>query len=64
MKISAIKQHPRRERARIYVDGEEKPRAELALDLVLRHGLAPGDEIPEARLAAILEEDEGYRARD
>lgn len=64
MKISAIRQHPRRERVRIYVEGDDAPRAELALDLVLRSGLAPGDELSQGRLAALEQEDEGYRARD
>lgn len=53
-----------RDRARIYVDGEDEPRTELALDLVARAGLAPGDSISAHRLAQLAAEDEGYRARD
>lgn len=64
MKISAIKQHPRRQRARIFVDGDDEPRAELALDLILRAGLARGDVLTDGELAALQQEDEGYRARD
>lgn len=51
------------ERVRLYVDDEEEPRAELALDLFFRAGLARGDEITEARLQALVREDETYRAR-
>lgn len=64
LRITAIRRHPRRERARIYVEGREEPCAELALDLVARAGLAPGDTLTDARLRALAAEDEGYRARD
>jgi regulatory protein len=63
-KITAIKRHPRKERVRLYVDGEGEPRAELALDLVVRAGLAPGDPLDDATLAPLLREDAVYRARD
>ena len=63
-KISAIKRHPRKERVRVYVEEEKEPRAELALDLVLRAGLARGDELPDHLLEKLLLEDEGFRARD
>lgn len=52
-----------RDRARLYLDGEEEPRTELALDLVVRHGLAPGDTLTGERLRALVREDEAYRAR-
>ena len=52
-----------RDRARLYLDGEEEPRTELALDLVVCHGLAPGDTLTGERLRALVREDEAYRAR-
>ena len=61
--ITAIKRHPRRERVRLHLAGREEP-VELALDLVLRAGLARGDDVTEAALAGLTREDEGYRARD
>ncbi len=64
MKISRLGRHPRRERVRIYVDGADRPRSELALDLVLGAGLSVGAELTEARLRALEREDEAYRARD
>lgn len=64
MKITRIARHPNRERVRIHVDGEERPRLDLALDLVFRAGLAVGDRLDGARLAALEREDEAYRARD
>lgn len=51
------------ERVRLYVDGEEEPRAELALDLFMKAGLAAGDVVTGDRLETLLEEDELYRAR-
>ncbi|HUG41148.1 MAG TPA: regulatory protein RecX [Longimicrobiales bacterium] len=63
-RITAIRRHLRRERVRLYVEGDDEPRAELALDLVLRAGLAPGDELGERALEELLREDESFRARD
>lgn len=62
MRITALKR--RRDRVRIHVDGESEPRAELALDLVSREGLAVGDLIPPGRLAELEAEDESFRARE
>ncbi len=53
-----------RDRARLYVDGNDEPRTELSLDLVVRVGLAAGDVLSPARLRALVHEDELYRARD
>jgi regulatory protein len=64
MKITRITRHPRRERARIHVDGEEQPRFEVALDLLLRAGLTVGDVLDAARADDLEREDEGYRARE
>jgi regulatory protein len=64
MKITRIARHPRRERVRIHVDGEEEPRLDLALDLVLRAGLAVGDVLDPARVAELEREDEVMRARE
>lgn len=64
MKITRITRHPRRDRVRIHVDGEDGPRLEVALDLVLRAGLAVGDVLDTAGVAALEREDEGYRARE
>ncbi|MDX1675191.1 MAG: regulatory protein RecX [Longimicrobiales bacterium] len=51
------------ERVRIWVDGEEEPRAELALDLFMKAGLAAGDSLSATRLDELTREDEAYRAR-
>lgn len=64
MKITRLERHPRRDRVRIWVDGDDRPRAELALDLVTGAGLAAGVELPAARLGDLEREDEVYRARD
>jgi len=64
MRITRIAKHPRRERARIHVDGEDRPRFELALDLLLRSGLGTGDTLEPERLAALEREDAPYRARE
>lgn len=63
-KITAIKRHPRRERVRVHLEGDASAPVELALDLVLRAGLATGDSLDEAGLEALQREDETYRARD
>jgi regulatory protein len=64
MQITRIRRHPRRDRARIHVDGEAEPRLELALDLVAREGLAPGDTLTAARIRDLQREDGVYRARE
>jgi regulatory protein len=64
MKITRMARQPRRERVRIHVDGEEEPRLELALDLVLRAGLAVGDVLDPARVTELEREDEVMRARE
>ena len=51
------------ERVRLWVDGGDEPRLELALHLFMRAGLAAGDTISGARLDELAREDEGYRAR-
>lgn len=51
------------ERVRLYIDGEDDARAELALDLFMRAGLAAGDDLSDEQLRSLLREDEGYRAR-
>lgn len=53
-----------RDRARIYVDGEDEPHTELAWDLVVRAGLAAGDFVAPDRVAELVRDDERYRARD
>ena len=63
-KITALKRSSRRDRVRIYVDGDDAPAAELALDLVLRAGLARGDLVDHATLEPLLREDETFRARE
>jgi regulatory protein len=64
MEITRIARHPRLERVRIHVDGEQRPRLEIALDLLLRSGLAVGDALDPAAAADLEREDEGYRARE
>jgi regulatory protein len=64
MRITRLKRHKRRERVRLFVDDEETPRAELALDLVVRAGLAVGDDLDPGELARLERDDQGYRARD
>lgn len=63
-RITRLKRHRTRERVRIHVDGEADPRTELALDLVLRAGLAVGDVLDPGTLADLEREDQDYRARD
>lgn len=63
-RITRIKRHRTRDRVRIHVDGEAEPRTELALDLVLRAGLAVGDVLDPAALADLEREDQLFRARD
>lgn len=64
MRITRIQTVGHGERARLYVDGDDEHRTELALDLVVRVGLATGDELSEARLAELERQDEGLRARE
>ena len=64
MKITRIKRHRNRDRVRLYVDGSDEPRAELALDLLARAGLAVGDVLDPAELEGLVAEDQVYRARD
>jgi regulatory protein len=63
MKITAIepqKLHP--ERVNVHVDGAF--RLGLAAELVLAEHLRVGDEVDEARLAALEDRDRGWKARD
>lgn len=64
MKLTRIEQRQNGERVRLYVDGEEGPRLEIAADLLLRSGLATGDEVAETDLASLGRQDEGFRARE
>jgi regulatory protein len=64
MKITRIARHPRLERVRIHVDGEDRPRLEVALDLLLQAGLAVGDALAPDRLDDLERQDQGFRARD
>lgn len=64
MKITRIEHRPRVDRVRLYLDDEEDPRLEIAVDLLLRAGLATGDVLTTARLAALEMEDQTYRARE
>lgn len=64
MKITRIEQRPTGDRVRLYVDDDDSARLEIAADLLLRAGLAAGDEVSDARLADLDEEDATYRARD
>lgn len=63
MKLTRIEQRASGDRVRLYVDGDESARLDIAADLLLRSGLAAGDEVSDARLSALEEEDEIYRAR-
>lgn len=62
MRITALEK--RRHRVRVHVEGEDAPRSELALDVVVRAGLAVGDALSPDRLAALEAEDERVRARE
>jgi regulatory protein len=64
MKITRIARHPRLERVRIHVDGEDRPRLEVALDLLLQAGLAVGDTLAPERLDDLERQDQGFRTRD
>ncbi|MGK7313261.1 MAG: regulatory protein RecX [Candidatus Longimicrobiales bacterium M2_2A_002] len=63
MKITRTKILGGSERVRLWVDGDDEPRAEIALDLFMRAGLAAGDELSAERLLELVGEDEAYRAR-
>jgi len=64
VKLSRLEYRERVDRVRLYVDDEEAPRLEIAIDLLLRSGLATGDTVTTARLAALELDDQGYRARE
>jgi regulatory protein len=64
MEITRIVHHPRLERARLHIDGEETSRIELPLDLLLLAGLAVGDRLDATRFAELEREAEVYRARE
>ncbi len=64
MRITSLKRHPRRERVRLHVAGQDAPVAELALELVASHGLRVGAELDAADLERLEREDEIFRARD
>lgn len=62
MKITRTKVVAGGERVRLYFDDSDEP-TELALDLFMRAGLASGDELSEAELRGLVEQDEMHRAR-
>ncbi|HEU4557565.1 MAG TPA: regulatory protein RecX [Longimicrobium sp.] len=63
MKITAIQpQKLRADRVNVHVDGEF--RLELAAEFVVTEHLHVGDEVDEARLAALEEKDSAWKARD
>jgi regulatory protein len=64
MKISRITRHPRRERARIHLDGEDEPRLEIALDLLLRSGLSVGDTLAPEQVDELQAEEAASRVRE
>lgn len=64
VKLTRLEHRPRVDRVRLYVDDEADPRLEIAIDLLLRSGLARGDSVTTARLAALELEDQTYRARE
>lgn len=64
MKLTRIEQRPTGDRVRLYIDHEDTARLEIAADLLLRAGLAAGDDVTDARLTALDEADATYRARD
>ena len=63
MKITRTKVLSGSERVRLFVDGDDEPRAEIALDLFMRAGLATGDDLAPEHLEALVREDEAHRAR-
>lgn len=64
MKLTRIEPRPSSDRARLYLDGDDEPTLEIALDLLLRSGLAAGDELSESRLERLRHDDQEYRARE
>lgn len=64
MQLTRLEPRANGHRFRLYVDDEETSRVEIAADLLLRSGLARGDDVTEPRLTALAEEDEEYRARE
>lgn len=64
MKIARIQQRPNVNRVRVFFEDDEAPYLELAVDLLLRAGLAPGDTLSDAEREALERENETYRARE
>jgi regulatory protein len=64
VKITRIETRPNADRVRVYLDGDDVPAAEIAVDLLLREGLATGDEVSDGRLAELRRADEAYRGRE
>ena len=63
MRIARTKVVGGGERVRLYVEGDDEPRAEIALDLFMKAGLAAGDELSDDGLQELMAEDERYQAR-
>jgi regulatory protein len=64
VKITRIESRPAADRVRLYLDGDDAPAAEIAVDLLLREGLAAGDEVSDGRLAELRRADDTYRGRE
>lgn len=64
MKIARIQQRPNVNRVRVFFEDDDAPYLELAVDLLLRAGLAPGDTLSPAKRDELERENETYRARE
>ena len=64
MKIQRIEHRPSVNRARLRFEDDAAPALEIAVDLLLREGLAPGDSLTSEHRAALESADEEYRARE
>lgn len=63
MKIVRIEHRPSVNRVRLHMD-DDGPPLEIAVDLLLRAGLAAGDMLSRSERADLEREDETYRARE
>ncbi len=64
MKIERIEHRPNVNRVRLLFQDDDAPALEIAVDLLLREGLAAGDALTTERRAALEAADEEYRARE
>lgn len=64
MKIARIEHRPSVNRVRLHMADDDEEPLEIAVDLLLRTGLAAGDTLTASERADLAGEDETYRARE